>query len=89
MQLNVFYTLHEQMQSIDIGYFDLTLDIMDAFETKRGDIKERAEQLVIVHFKTKGLGRQPKYGGGKLLVEPAQENLICPPSCFPRQTISC
>ena len=36
MQLNVFYTLHEKMQSIDIGYFNLTLDIEDAFEMKRG-----------------------------------------------------
>lgn len=54
MQLNVFYTLHEKMQAINIGYFDLTLDIEAAFEKKRGDIKEQAEALSIVHFKTTG-----------------------------------
>ena len=65
MQLNVFYTLHEKMQSIDIGYFDLTLDIEGAFEKKRGDIQEKTEALTIVHFKTKGTGKpslQSKYG---------------------------
>jgi len=64
MQLNVFYTLHEKMQSIDIGYFDLTLDIEGAFEKKRGDVQEQAEALAIVHFKTKGMGKplQSKYG---------------------------
>lgn len=54
MQLNVFYTLHEKMQSIDIGYFNLTLDIEDAFEMKRGDAQEQAESLGIVKFKTTG-----------------------------------
>lgn len=54
MQLNIFYTLHEKMQSIDIGYFDLTLDVEAAFEKKRGDIKEQAEALSIVHFRTTG-----------------------------------
>jgi amphiphysin len=66
MQLNVFYTLHEKMQGINIGYFDLTLDIEAAFEKKRGDVRERAEALAIVHFKgTGGLkkpGLQSKYG---------------------------
>lgn len=71
MQLNVFYTLHEKMQSIDIGYFNLTLGIEDAFEAKRGDVQQEVEKLAIVHFKTKGLGRPPgsKYGGNKLLTE--------------------
>jgi len=54
MQLNVFYTLHERMQAIDIGYFNLTLDIEEAFEAKRGDIQEQAEMLSIVKFKTTG-----------------------------------
>jgi amphiphysin len=66
MQLNVFYTLHEKMQGINIGYFDLALDIEAAFEKKRGDVRERAEALSIVHFKgTGGLkkpGLQSKYG---------------------------
>ncbi|KAF4554845.1 Regulator of cytoskeleton and endocytosis RVS167-like protein [Elsinoe fawcettii] len=68
MQLNVFYTLHERMQAIDIGYFNLTLDIEAAFEEKRGDIQQQAEKLAITHFKTKGLGRPlSKYSQGKLL----------------------
>lgn len=54
MQLNVFYTLHEKMQAINIGYFNLNLDIEEAFEMKRGDVKERAEELAIVHFKGTG-----------------------------------
>ncbi|KAL1960620.1 hypothetical protein VTO42DRAFT_7199 [Malbranchea cinnamomea] len=57
MQLNVFYTLHEKMQGLNIGYFDLSSDVEEAFERKRGDVKERAEALSIVHFKTTG-GRQ-------------------------------
>lgn len=65
MQLNVFYTLHERMQSIDIGYFDLTLDVEAAYEKKRGDIQSQAEAISIVKFKTTG-GRRPgsvsKYG---------------------------
>ncbi|KAI4261472.1 MAG: hypothetical protein L6R42_003328 [Xanthoria sp. 1 TBL-2021] len=65
MQLNVFYTLHERMQSIDIGYFNLTHDIEDAFEMKRGDIKDQVEGLSIVKFKATG-GKRPgsKYGPG-------------------------
>jgi amphiphysin len=70
MQLNVFYTLHERMQNIDIGYFDLTLDIEAAFEKKRGDIQEHAEALAITKFKTTG-GRprgQSKYAGKPLAI---------------------
>jgi amphiphysin len=66
MQLNVFYTLHEKMQGINIGYFDLTLDVEAAFEKKRGDVREQAEALSIVHFKGAGglrkPGMQSKYG---------------------------
>ncbi|KAL2436215.1 Regulator of cytoskeleton and endocytosis [Exophiala dermatitidis] len=54
MQLNLFYTLHEKMQAINIGYFNLNLDIEEAFEMKRGDVQERAEALSIVHFKSTG-----------------------------------
>ncbi|KAL5606136.1 hypothetical protein BROUX41_006096 [Berkeleyomyces rouxiae] len=61
MQLNVFYTLHERMQQVDIGYFDLTLDIEEAFILKRGDVQERAEALTIVRFKTTGRPRPPKF----------------------------
>ena len=69
MQLNVFYTLHEQMQNIDIGYFNLTLDIEQAFEEKRGDIREQTEALSIVRFKTTGQKKVGplKYGPGSKL----------------------
>ena len=63
MQLNIFYTLHEKMQHCDIGYFDLTLDVEEAFHKKRGDVQEQAEKLSIVKFKTTGFKRPPKYGG--------------------------
>lgn len=64
MQLNVFYTLHERMQGCDIGYFNLTLGIEEAFEAKRGEVKEAAEALSITKFKTQGAKRNPKYGPG-------------------------
>ncbi|KIH88570.1 bar adaptor protein [Sporothrix brasiliensis 5110] len=73
MQLNVFYTLHEKMQQVDIGYFNLTLDVQEAFDMKRGDIQERTEKLSIVKFRTTG-GRRPgqppksKYGN-RLAIE--------------------
>lgn len=57
MQLNVFYTLHDKMQGMHIDYFNLTLDIEEAYEAKRGDVQERTEALAIVHFKTKGVKR--------------------------------
>jgi amphiphysin len=69
MQLNIFYTLHEKMQGCDIGYFDLTLDIEEAFHKKRGDIQEQAEKLSIVRFKTSGMKRPPKYGPPKPALE--------------------
>lgn len=54
MQLNIFYTLHERMQGVNIGYFDLTEDIVGAYEKKRGDVQERTEALAICKFKTQG-----------------------------------
>jgi len=65
MQLNVFYTLHDKMQAINIGYFDLTLDVEAAYEKKRGDIKEQAEALSIVHFKATGGLKKGGVGGSK------------------------
>ena len=64
MQLNVFYTLHERMQNMDIGYFDLTLDIEAAYEKKRGDVQERAEAISLTKFKTTG-GRRPGQTGSR------------------------
>ena len=70
MQLNVFYTLHERMQSIDIGYFDLTLDIEGAFENKRGNIKDQVEALTITRYKTIGAKKPPsRVGSGRLAIE--------------------
>ncbi|KAJ9659291.1 BAR adaptor protein Hob1 [Coniosporium apollinis] len=82
MQLNVFYTLHEKMQSIDIGYFDLTLDIEAAFEAKRGNIQEQVEQLTITHFKTTGGVRKgvSKYAPKALTGGPAQKAITAGPS---------
>ena len=71
MQLNVFYTLHEKMQAMNISYFDLTLDVEEAFNKKRGDVKERTEELTIVHFKTTA-GRKP---GAKPPVPGSKPNL--------------
>jgi len=95
MQLNIFYTLHEKMQGCDIGYFDLTLDIEEAFHKKRGDIQEQAEKLSIVKFKTSGMKRPPKYGpkptleagpkpAGLLTAAPSTSEAPPPSSLAPR-----
>ncbi|KAI9792699.1 MAG: hypothetical protein M1816_001798 [Peltula sp. TS41687] len=66
MQLNVFYTLHERMQALNIGYFDFSTGIEEAFQLRRGDVQEQIEAIPIVRFKTTGGGsRRPtsKYGG--------------------------
>jgi len=76
MQLNIFYTLHEKMQNCDIGYFDLTLDIEDAFHEKRGDIQEQAEALSICRFKTTGRPRPVRYGAKPALEGPKQPALL-------------
>jgi amphiphysin len=57
MQLNIFYTLNEKMRTMEIDYFDFTADIEQQYESKRGDVKERAEELSIVHFKGTGKKR--------------------------------
>lgn len=54
MQLNVFYTLHERMQRLDIGYFDLSRDIEEAFEAKRANVQDVVEDLGIVNFRNRG-----------------------------------
>ncbi|KAF2643720.1 BAR-domain-containing protein [Massarina eburnea CBS 473.64] len=68
MQLNVFYTLHDRMQHIDIGYFELTFDIEAAYEKKRGDVQAQVEAISITKFRTTG-GLKPgqsKYGSKAL-----------------------
>lgn len=58
MQLNVYYTLHEGMTRIDIGYFNLEQDdIVLGYEEKRGDIQQQVEAISIVKFKTTGQRR--------------------------------
>lgn len=78
MQLNVFYTLHEKMQNIDIGYFNLTLDIEEAFEAKQGDTRAQTEALSIVKFKTTGAKKTgpPKYGSKPALEGPSSRLAI-------------
>lgn len=76
MQLNIFYTLHERMQRCDIGYFNLQLDIEDAFHEKRGDIQEQAEALSIVRFKTTGRPRPIRYGNKPALEAGKQPGLL-------------
>lgn len=51
MQLNVFYTLYTRMEELKIPYFDLSLDIVEAYNAKKGDVEERADAIGITHFK--------------------------------------
>lgn len=80
MQLNIFYTMHEKMQHCDIGYFDLTLELEEAFNQKRGDIQEQAEKLSIVKFKTTGQRRPPKYGKPAALTGASRPAITAGPS---------
>ena len=57
MQLNIFYTLNEKMKAMEIDYFDFSVGIEEQYEAKRGDVKDRAEALSIVHFKGTGKRR--------------------------------
>lgn len=68
MQLNIFFTMHEKMQGCDIGYFDLTLELEEGFNLKRGDVQEQAEKLSIVKYKTTGQKRPPKYSKPQALL---------------------
>lgn len=69
MQLNVFYTLHERMQRIDIGYFDFTTEIEEGFTAKRGDIQQQVEGIPICRFKTTGRPRPVRPGPSRLAIE--------------------
>ncbi|KAK9458380.1 BAR domain-containing protein [Dipodascopsis uninucleata] len=52
MQLNIFYTLYDHMNQNNIAYFQLHLndDIEATFNSKRGDVQERAEAVGITQF---------------------------------------
>ncbi|KAF7527016.1 hypothetical protein G7054_g10586 [Neopestalotiopsis clavispora] len=89
MQLNIFYTMHEKMQHCDIGYFDLTMELEEGFNLKRGDIQEQAEKLSIVKFKTTGQRRPPKYGqkpAGLLTGGPSRPAITAGPSSESAET---
>jgi amphiphysin len=75
MQLNVFYTLHDRMQGMQIDYFDLSLDVEEAYEKKRGNVKEQAEALSIVHFKTGRRQTASSGSGGSKFSIPGKEKL--------------
>lgn len=51
MQLNIFYTLYTRMEELKIPYFDLTTDIVEAYNFKKGNIEEQADAIGITHFK--------------------------------------
>ncbi|OBA19217.1 BAR-domain-containing protein [Metschnikowia bicuspidata var. bicuspidata NRRL YB-4993] len=51
MQLNIFYTLYFRMEELKIPYFDLNLDIVEAYHAKKGNIEEQADAIGITHFK--------------------------------------
>jgi amphiphysin len=63
LQLNVFYTMHERLQNLNIDYFDLTVEVEEGFEKRTTDQKDRVEALTITHFKkTDGFRRgESKY----------------------------
>jgi amphiphysin len=93
MQLNIFYTMHEKMQQTDIGYFDLTLELEEGFNQKRGDIQDQVEKLAVVKFKTSGRPRPPKMGtkpaleaGKKPLAITAGSSSSAPNSSVPQIT---
>ncbi|KAK9329927.1 BAR domain-containing protein [Lipomyces starkeyi] len=52
MQLNIFYTLYDRMNGNNIAYFNMSsdVDIETAFNAKRGNIQELAEQIPITRF---------------------------------------
>lgn len=88
MQLNIFYTMHEKMQQTDIGYFDLTLELEEGFEMKRGDIQEQVEKLGIVKFKSSGRPRPPRPGAKPAIEAGSQPAAITAgPSSAPNSSV--
>lgn len=51
MQLNIFYTLYNRMEELKIPYFDLSLDIVEAYHAKKGNIEEQTDSIGITNFK--------------------------------------
>lgn len=51
MQLNIFYTLYTRMEELKIPYFDLNLDVVEAYIAKKGNIEDLTDEIGITHFK--------------------------------------
>lgn len=51
MQLNIFYTLYTRMEELKIPYFDLQLDIVEAYHAKKGTVEEQTDAIGVTHFK--------------------------------------
>jgi amphiphysin len=54
LQLNIFYTMHERFQNLNIDYFDWSSGVEETFEKRFGDHKDKAEALSITSFKKTG-----------------------------------
>lgn len=51
MQLNIFYALYSKMGEMKIAYFDMSTDIVDAYQYKKGNVEEQCDALTITKFK--------------------------------------
>ncbi|CDH17694.1 probable Reduced viability upon starvation protein 167 [Zygosaccharomyces bailii ISA1307] len=83
MQLNIFYTLYTRMEEMKIPYFDLSTDIIEAFNYKRGNIEEQCDSLTITRFKlgyskTKLEMTKKKYGAGQTDSNPGSPQTFSP-----------
>jgi amphiphysin len=96
LQLNIFYTLHERMQNLNIDYFDTTTDVEEGFEKRYEEYREQVDALSIVHFKKTGgykkgetrYGAQSKYGpkiseATKPRLDSAESSEVPPPPYTP------
>jgi amphiphysin len=89
LQLNIFYTMHERMQNLNIDYFDATIDVEEGFEKRFEEYKEQVEALTIVHFKKTGGYKkgESKYGAqsktGPRISEGSKPRLDSEPSEAP------
>ena len=51
MQLNIFYQMYSTMEEMKIPYFNLSDDILEAYNLKKGNIEEQTDAIGITHFK--------------------------------------
>jgi amphiphysin len=54
LQLNIFYTMHERLQHLNIDYFDWSAGPEEVFEKRTSDHKDKADALTITSFKKSG-----------------------------------